>query len=84
MISDCPIVKTCAVTVVPDSEKVTTSKAFVVLNDDYFDVPGVEQKIRDDISNSLLDYQMPGYIVFVNEIPLMKSGKIDYSKLGKM
>ena len=84
VISDCPIVKTCAVTVVPDSEKVTTSKAFVVLNDDYFDVPGVEQKIRDDISNSLLDYQMPGYIVFVNEIPLMKSGKIDYSKLGKM
>ena len=62
----------------------TTSKAFVVLEDSFFDKAGVELDIRNYISKSLLDYQMPGYITFVNEIPLMKSGKIDYSKLEKM
>ena len=84
VILDCPIVKACAVIVVPDEKMVTTSKAFVVLEDSFFDKAGVELDIRNYISKSLLDYQMPGYITFVNEIPLMKSGKIDYSKLEKM
>ena len=84
VITDCPMVKECAVVVVPDKEKVTTSKAFVVLNDDYFDTIGVESKIRECISDKLLDYQMPGYFAFLNEIPLMKSGKINYSQLEKM
>lgn len=84
VIVDCPIVRECAVVVVPDKEKVTTSKAFVVLNDDYFDVTGVEARIREYISDKLLDYQMPGYFAFLNEIPLMKSGKINYSQLEKM
>ena len=78
------MVKACAVIVVDDEEKINTSKAFVVLEDDYFDYCGAEVKIREYISDKLLDYQMPKYIAFLNSIPIMKSGKIDYMKLEKM
>ena len=83
-ICDCPIVKNCAVVVVPDEEKIQTGKAFVQLNDGISDNESAEKEICEFISHKLLDYQMPKYYRFLDEIPLMKSGKIDYMKLEKM
>ncbi|MCR5484949.1 MAG: acyl--CoA ligase [Clostridiales bacterium] len=83
-ICDCPIVKNCAVVVVPDEEKVQTGKAFVQLNDGVDAYDSAEKEIFEFISHKLLDYQLPKYYCFLDEIPLMKSGKIDYMKLEKM
>ncbi|MCR5522350.1 MAG: acyl--CoA ligase [Clostridia bacterium] len=83
-VADCPLVKQCAVIAVPDEKTIQTGKVFAVLNSDVTDCGKAEEEIRLFISRKLLDYQMPGYFSFIDEIPLMKSGKIDYMKLEKM
>ena len=57
------------------------AKAFIVLE------PGCEQSedtIREGLKKFLQDYQMPREIVFVDELPMMESGKVNYKKLETM
>lgn len=82
-VADCPIVKQCAAVAVHDDETIQAGKVFAVLYEDAED-ENPEETIRSFISQKLHDYQMPKYFCFVDEIPLMKSGKIDYMKLEQM
>ena len=66
-----------------DDETIQAGKVFAVLYENAAD-ENPEETIRSFISQKLLDYQMPKYFCFVDEIPLMKSGKIDYMKLEQM
>lgn len=83
-IMDSGFAKMCAVVVVPDEEKVQTSKAFVVLKDEYRDYYPAVDDIRLSIKKELADFQLPRDIEILDEIPLMKSGKINYTKLETM
>lgn len=70
-----------AVIVTPDE---TGAKAFVVLNPDASSKYSSEEDFRKALSNFLTGYQMPREIVFVDEIPMMSSGKVDYKLLETM
>ena len=83
-VSECPAVKSCAAVAVPDDELIQAGRVFAVLRDKGMDPAAAEEEIRSFISQKLLDYQMPKYICIIDEIPLMKSGKIDYTALEKM
>lgn len=80
-LSKSELVNQNAVTIIKDADGFETSKAFVVLNFEYMDVDYAEKTLREFLSESLLDYQMPNKIVFIDEIPMMGSGKVDYIKL---
>ncbi|MBQ2660245.1 acyl--CoA ligase [Candidatus Saccharibacteria bacterium] len=77
------LVESCAVIIKFDEKTQSeTSRAFVVPKDTLQD----EESLRTEIflKLDLLPYQMPGSIVFLKEIPLMKSGKINYTMLERM
>lgn len=52
------------------------ARAFVVKSTDVS-----EQEIREHLSKALQPYQMPREIFFIDQIPYMGSGKIDYKSL---
>lgn len=58
-----------------------TSQAFVVLKDGFKASDEMERQIYDQLKKVLKTFQLPGKIVFVDEVPLMDSGKIDYAFL---
>ncbi|MBO7657119.1 acyl--CoA ligase [Candidatus Saccharibacteria bacterium] len=70
-----------AVIVTPDE---TGAKAFVVLDPNSSAKDLTEAEFRKALSEFLNDYQMPREIVFVDEIPMMSSGKVDYKLLETM
>lgn len=67
-----------AVIVTPDE---SGAKAFVVLDDSSSSENLTEREFRKDLSKYLVDYQMPREIVFIDAIPMMRSGKVDYKLL---
>lgn len=74
-------VKQCAVIVTPDG---TGAKAFVALDDGYLPIKETKKHILSDLERSLKSYQMPREIVFIDKIPLMESGKVNYKLLETM
>jgi acyl-coenzyme A synthetase/AMP-(fatty) acid ligase len=74
-------VKQCAVIVTPDG---TGAKAFVTLDDGYLPIKETKKYVLSDLERSLKSYQMPREIVFIDKIPLMESGKVNYKLLEKM
>ncbi len=67
-----------AVIVTPDE---AGARAFVALEPDFPAEDFSEDKLRKDLSGLLIDYQMPREIVFIDEIPMMSSGKVNYKLL---
>ena len=80
-ILECPIVKNCAVVVKRSENMADYGKAFVVLNDKDADRQEAMRAIHEFIKKTLLDYQIPEAFSILDEIPMMKSGKIDYNYL---
>ncbi len=80
-ISELDYVYQTAVITTPDE---SGARAFVVLKRDYPARDFDESKFREDLSEHLLDYQMPREIIFVDQIPMMSSGKINYKLLETM
>lgn len=67
-----------AVIVTPDE---AGAKAFIVLNPEFSAKHFSEKEFRSTLSQFLLDYQMPREVVFVDQIPMMASGKVNYQLL---
>ncbi len=78
------IVSQNAVVISKDDDGVDGAKAFIVLRKDVSPSQSTLQEIEDDLSKVLQDYQLPREIVFIDEIPLMESGKINYKLLETM
>ena len=71
-----------AVIVTPDE---TGARAFIVLNPEFSAAEDFnENKFRGALSELLASYQMPREIIFVDKIPMMESGKINYKLLQTM
>lgn len=70
-----------AVIVTPDE---TGARAFVALRPDFSPKDFSESKFREALSKLLIDYQMPREIIFVDKIPIMESGKVNYKLLETM
>lgn len=70
-----------AVIVTPDE---TGARAFVALDPGFSAQDFDEHKFREDLSKLLANYQMPREIIFVDEIPMMASGKVNYKLLETM
>lgn len=81
VISKLPEVYQNAVIVTPDE---TGCKAFVALKFGVMPGESVKRKFRESLASLLKSYQMPREIIFVDKIPMMKSGKVDYKKLETM
>lgn len=67
-----------AVIVTPDE---AGAKAFVALEPEFSTEDFNENKFRKALSELLISYQMPREIIFVDEIPMMSSGKVNYKLL---
>lgn len=78
-----PFVKQAAVVPVLDEETLVTSKAFLVI-DENFDKIEAEMRVLMKFSDSLQKFQRPKSIAFLEKIPLMSSGKIDYLLLHNL
>ena len=77
------LVENCAVVVARDAKGIEGAKAFIVPSSPK-DPSKMEAEIRQTIAKVLRDYQMPREIVFIDDLPLLNSGKIDYKKLETM
>ena len=80
-INDLRYVKQCAVIVTPDG---AGAKAFIVLDEGHLPIEETKNSIQSDLGYVLKSYQMPREIVFIDKIPLMESGKVNYKLLEKM
>ncbi|MDO4889102.1 MAG: class I adenylate-forming enzyme family protein [Candidatus Saccharibacteria bacterium] len=67
-----------AVVVTPDE---TSCKAFIVLKPN---TTATEQSIQSELKKLLQAYEMPREIVFLDKIPMMDSGKVNYKLLKTM
>ena len=70
-----------AVIVTPDE---AGCRAFVVLEDEFMNNETAREEFKQNLAKALKEYQMPREIRFVEEIPMMSSGKVDYKKLETM
>ena len=84
LLKEIDIVKTCAVVIYKPDGKHETSKAFVVLRNKKSPSRLLHEELTERIKKTLLPYQLPSDIVFLDKLPVMKSGKIDYTLLESM
>ena len=93
IISMLPFVKACAVVKMPDENKATVPKAYIVLKDEFKNVDHEEMlnKINELLPNlydsdgfPLKSYEIPVDYSVIDELPLCESGKVDYVLLEKM
>lgn len=84
LLKEIDIVKGCAVVIYSPDGKHETSKAFVVAKRPNSPSPELRDELFARLKKTLLPYQLPSDIVFLEEIPIMRSGKIDYVSLEKM
>lgn len=84
LMKEIDIVNTCAVVIYSPDGKHETSKAFVVPRKPKSPSPELRNKLFARIKETLLQYQLPSDIEFLEKIPVMESGKINYPLLEKM
>ena len=71
----------CAVLALELTDRRTTLKAFVVMNEKTFDAEQVKTVLQDYVKQKLLPYKYPRIIEFRDELPKTGSGKIDRQAL---
>ena len=84
LMKEIDIVETCAVVIYSPDGKHETSKAFVVVRGPKSPSLELRDKLFARIKETLYQYQLPSDIVFLEKIPVMESGKINYPLLEKM
>ncbi|MBQ9016729.1 acyl--CoA ligase [Candidatus Saccharibacteria bacterium] len=80
-ISKLDIVDQNAVVVTPDE---TGARAFIVLKGDIVPSEATEEELKKNLATFLKDYQMPQEFIFLDELPIMASGKVNYKLLETM
>ena len=70
-----------AVVVTPDE---TGCRAFIALEDGYVSNNTAKEELKKSLTKLLKSYQMPREFVFIDKIPMMESGKVDYKLLETM
>ena len=80
-LADHPGVRECAVLALELTDRRTTLKAFVVMNEKTFDAEQVKTVLQDYVKQKLLPYKYPRIIEFRDELPKTGSGKIDRQAL---
>ncbi|MCH9693612.1 MAG: AMP-binding protein [Gammaproteobacteria bacterium] len=72
-----PLVKNCAVTAVPDEMRGDEVFALVVAGSDSVDHEQLARQVFDESMQLLTYFKTPGYIQFVNQLPLTGSQKVN-------
>jgi benzoate-CoA ligase family protein len=82
-LADHPMVRECAVLAVEGADRLTTLKAFVVLNDGTSCSEQTTRLLQDYVKGRLLPYKYPRIVCYVDELPKTGTGKIDRQALLK-
>jgi benzoate-CoA ligase family protein len=79
-----PAVRECAVLAVELSDRRTSLKAFVVLNEEAADPDLTTKALQDYVRRTLLPHKYPRVVEYLPELPKTGTGKIDRQSLLKM
>jgi benzoate-CoA ligase family protein len=82
-LADHPMVRECAVLAVEGVDRLTTLKAYVVLDDGSSGSEETTRELQDYVKGRLLPYKYPRTVVYLNELPKTGTGKIDRQSLVK-
>ena len=80
-LADHPLVRECAVLAVEGAERLTTLKAFVVLDPPASASEQTTRTLQDHVKERLLPYKYPRIVSYLDELPKTGSGKIDRQAL---
>ena len=78
-----PSVSECAVVGIPDEERGSLVKAFVVLRDGTEENEAMKQTLQDFVKKTIAPYKYPRRIEFRNCLPKTETGKIQRFRLRK-
>lgn len=68
---------------IPDKERIEKVVAFIVLNSEIEKSDETKQILVQHCKNHIAKYALPRDIVFIDELPKTKVGKVDYNKIIK-
>jgi acetyl-CoA synthetase len=80
-LADHPQVRECAVLAVEGADRLTTLKAFVVLEAPAVGCEETTRALQDYVKGRLLPYKYPRIVSYLDELPKTGSGKIDRQAL---
>jgi len=78
---DHPKVRECAVVGVPDADRGTIVKAYVVLRDARHADPATVKELQDYVKATIAPYKYPRAIAFLDALPRTETGKVQRFKL---
>jgi len=78
-----PAVALCCVIGIPDIERMNYPRAYVILNESYYDAPELTNSLIKHCQDKLPEYMIPEEIVYRNELPRTSRGKVDYRELER-
>jgi benzoate-CoA ligase family protein len=81
--ADHPMIRECAVLAIEGADRLTTLKAFVVLNEQATGSEQTTRALQDYVKGRLLPYKYPRMVAYLDELPKTGSGKIDRQALLK-
>ena len=76
-----PSVSECAVVGIPDEERGSLVKAFVVLRDETEENEAMKQTLQDFVKKTIAPYKYPRRIEFRKSLPKTETGKIQRFRL---
>ncbi|SVD66821.1 uncharacterized protein METZ01_LOCUS419675, partial [marine metagenome] len=76
-----PLVNDAGVVGVPDSERGSVVKAFIVLSSKITEQNGVSDQLKAHVKNALGPHKQPRIVEFVDKLPRTRTGKISRSDL---
>jgi acetyl-CoA synthetase len=82
-LADHPQVRECAVLAVPQTDGLTTLKAFVVLTGEALPTEATTRTLQDYVKGRLLPYKHPRLVDYLHDLPKTGTGKIDRQALLK-
>ena len=80
-LTDHPAIRECAVLAVKMADERMTTKAFVVVADEYAASEKLSKDLRDFVKGRLLPYKYPRIIEYRDQLPKTGTGKIDRQRL---